>query len=257
MLIQNTIFYSEEWRWSNFIKLLISQLIKYQCIEHEIPSDFSYKESSYGSKKSHNNVNLFTWGATHKKRINFARAVCINSPGYSVLNFLIIPNTIYNIPFLGVDFVSLPKSHLLVLDFQPSLKVENQFNSELLKKLVKLKISCHKSLPIAEKMSEDVSKFFSPGLIWSRLPKQQDSDYLIENQLYNSFKEYLKLYLNTLFEREEVDKGLQQELINGQNDYLNYRRDKDPARPMLSSLFGKDFTESLINKVLFSNNIVL
>ena len=103
-------------------------------------------------------------------------------------------------------------------------------------------------------MSEDVAKFFSPGLIWSRLPKQQDSDNFIENQLYNSFKEYLKLYLKTLFTSDEVSKSLQQELINGQNDYLNYRRDKDPARPMLSSLFGKDFTESLINKVLFFTN---
>ena len=257
MLIQNTIFYSEEWRWSNFIKLLISQLAKYKCIEYKIPSHFSYKESTYGSKKLQNNVNLFTWGATHKKRINFARAVCINSPSYSVLNFLIIPNTNYNVPFLGVDFVSLPKSHLLVLDFQPSLKVENQFNSELLEELSKFKKSCHKSLPIAEKMSEDVARFFSPALIWSRLPKQKDSDYLIENQLYRSFKEYLQLYLKTLFQSEEVDQDLQQKLINGQNDYLNYRRDKDPARPMLSSLFGKDFTESLINKVLFSTNKVL
>ena len=257
MLIKNTIFYSEQWRWSNFIKFLISHLAKYQCVEHIIPSDFSYKESTYGSKKSNNNVNLFTWGATHQKRINFARAVCINSPNYSVLNFLIIPNTIYNFPFLGVDFVSLPKSYLLVLDFQPSLKVENQFNSELLEKLVKLKKSCHSSLPVAEKMSEDVLRFFSPGLIWSRLPKQKDSTYLIENQLYQTFKEYLKLYLKNLFESDEVSKSLQQELINGQNDYLNYRRDKDPARPMLSSLFGKDFTESLINKVLFSTNKVL
>ena len=106
-------------------------------------------------------------------------------------------------------------------------------------------------------MSEDVAKFFSPGLIWSRLPKQQDSDNLIANQLYDSFKEYLNLYLKTLFESEEVGQGLQQELINGQNDYLNYRRDNDPARPMLSSLFGKDFTESLINKVLFTTNKVL
>ena len=257
MHIENTIFYSQKWRWANFLKFLISQLGKYQCLEYKIPSDFSYKEATYGSKKSKKNVNLFTWGATHQKRINFARAVCINSPSYSVLNFLIIPNTAYNMPFLGVDFVSLPSSHLLVLDFQPSLKIENQFNSALLEKLITLKQSCHSFLPDAEKMSEDVTRFFSPGLIWSRLPKQKYSDYLIENQLYHSFKEYLNLYLQTLFESEEVGQGLQQELINGQTYYLNYRRDKDPARPMLSCLFGKDFTESLINKVLFSTNKVL
>ena len=197
-------------------------------------------------------TNLFTWGAKHNQRIKFARAVCINSPNYSVLNFLIIPNTSYNVPFFGVDFVSLPNSHLLVLDFQPSINLETQFSHELIQKLIDLKNLCHSSLPIAEKMSEDVARFFSPGLIWSKLPKEERSDFLIANQLYTSFKEYLNLYLEILFESKEANMELQKELINGQNNYLKYRRDNDPARPMLSSLFGKEFTESLIKEVLFT-----
>jgi len=252
MLIKDTIFYSQEWRWNNFIKYLISHLSEYNCLEKKIPSEYLYKESSYGSKNSKKTVNLFTWAATHNQRIKLARAVCINSPNYSVLNFLIIPNTIYNIPFFGVDFVSLPNSHLLVLDFQPSLNVENQFSTELIEKLIELKKLCHKSIPIAEKMSDDVARFFSPGLIWSKLPKEESSDYLIANQLYNSFRKYLKLYLETLFESNEVNAKLQKDLKIGQNNYLKYRRDKDPARPMLSSLFGKEFTESLIQEVLFT-----
>ena len=252
MLIQDSIFYSQEWKWNNYLKYLIFNLNKYSCLEKKIPSEYSYKESSYGSKNSKKNVNLFTWGATHKKRIQFARAVCINSPNYSVLNFLIIPNTIYNVPFFGLDFVSLPNSHLLVLDFQPSLKIEDQYSNKLLEKLIKLKNRCHASLPLAEKMSSDVARFFSPGLIWSKLPKEDSSDFLIADQLYNSFTEYLTLYLEILFESEEANPELQKELRNGQNNYLDYRRDKDPARPMLSSLFGKEFTESLIKEVLFT-----
>ena len=69
---------------------------------------------------------------------------------------------------------------------------------------------------------------------------------------YKAFKEYLDLYLEILFESKEVNIEMQKELINGQNNYLNYRRDNDPARPMLSSLFGKEFTESLIKEVLFT-----
>ena len=128
MLIQDTIFYRPDWRWHNFLKYLTNNLSKYNCLEKKIPSEYSYKDSTYGSKKSKKNVNLSTWGVTHKKRIQFARAVCINSPNYSVLNFLIIPNTIYNVPFFGVDFVSLSNSYLIVLDFQPSLKIQNQYN---------------------------------------------------------------------------------------------------------------------------------
>ena len=119
MLIQDTIFYMPDWIWHNFLKYITYNLTKYNCLEKIIPSEYSYKDSTYGSKKSKKNVNLSTWGVTHKKRIQLARAVCINSPNYSVLNFLIIPNTIYNVPFFGVDFVSLPNSHLLLLDFQP------------------------------------------------------------------------------------------------------------------------------------------
>ena len=168
------------------------------------------------------------------------------------MNFLIIPNTNYNVPIFGVDFVSLPNSHLLVLDFQPSLKIQNQYSNELLEKLTKLKTRCHSSLPLAEKMSSDLARFFSPGVIWSKLPKDERSDFLIANQLYTSFKEYLDLYLEILFESKEVNIELQEELMNGQINYLNYRRDNDPARPMLSSLFGKEFTESLIKEVLFT-----
>ena len=139
-----------------------------------------------------------------------------------------------------------------MLDFQPSLKIQNQYNNELLEKLIKLKNHCHSSLPLAEKMSEDVARFFSPVVIWSKLPKGERSDLLIANQLYTSFKEYLDLYLEILFESKEANMEKQKELINGQNNYLKYRRDNDPARPMLSSLFGKEFTESLIKEVLFT-----
>ena len=252
MLIQDTIFYRPDWRWHNFLKYLTNNLSKYNCLEKTIPSEYSYKDSTYGSKKSKKNVNLSTWGVTHKKRIQFARAVCINSPNYSVLNFLIIPNTIYNVPFFGVDFVSLPNSHLLVLDFQPPLKIEKQFSKRLLDQLLRLKTSCHSSIPLANKMSTDVARFFSPGLIWSKLPKEERSDFLIANQLYTSFTEYLSLYLEILFESQEANLELQKDLITGQNNYLKYRRDNDPARPMLSSLFGKEFTESLIKEVLFT-----
>ena len=249
---KNIIFYKNEWLWAPFLDYLILKLGEYDCIENLIPAEYSWKESTYGSRKTKNKVNLYTWGVNNK-RINLARAVCINSPTYSVLNFLIIPSSNYNMPFFGVDFVSLPNSHLLVLDFQPSLEIEKQFDKELLQQLIEMKNFCHKDIPIAEKMSDKVASFFSPGLVWSKLPKTKLSDSLILNQLYYSFEQYLNLYLNVLFDREESDKKLKSEIKNGQKFYLEYRKNNDPAKPMLNRLFGKEFTEDLINKVLFSS----
>ena len=256
MHIEKTIFFKNEWRWFKFQKYIIDKLNQNDFQEYKIPSEYSYRESSYGSAKNNKNAIVCTW-AGKNCRINFCRSVCINSPSYSVLNFLIIPQSQYNVPFLGIDFVSLPNYHLIVLDFQPSLNINDQFSKELLDQLMSMRNSCHLSLPLAEKMSDEVARFFSPGVIWSKLPKEKLSDDLISNQLYLSFQQYLKLYLNILFQSEEVGKNLQEELVNGQFAYLEYRRKNDPARPMLSSLFGKSFTELLINKVLFTPNMVL
>jgi len=52
MLIQDTIFYRPDWRWHNFLKYLTNNLSKYNCLEKKIPSEYSYKDSTYGSKKS-------------------------------------------------------------------------------------------------------------------------------------------------------------------------------------------------------------
>ncbi len=251
MQIEETVFFQESWRWSPFLKYALDKLEKYNCSEYFIPSKYSYKESTFGSKKNKHNVSLLTWAVYHH-RIKLARAVCINSPNYSVLNFLIIPNQIYNFPFLGVDFVTLPKMHLLVLDFQPSLKIEKQFDKKLLERLLTLRSNCHRKIPIAEEFSSQLSSFFSPGLIWSKLPKEDSSDFLISTQLFSSFKSYLDLYLEVLFQSNPVEVNLEREIINGQNAYLQFRKDNDPARPMLRSLFGDEFCESLINNVLFT-----
>ena len=58
MLIQDTIFYRPDWRWHNFLKYLTINLSKYNCLEKIIPSEYSYKDSTYGSKKLKKNVNL-------------------------------------------------------------------------------------------------------------------------------------------------------------------------------------------------------
>ena len=250
MHIEKTIFFKNEWRWSKFQKYLIYKLDQYDLQEYKIPSEYSFRESTYGSRKNIANAMLCTWaGKNH--RINFCRSVCINSPSYCVLNFLIIPKSQYNIPFLGIDFVSLPNYHLIVLDFQPSLHISKQFDKELLLELLTIKDEFHQKVPMAEKMSEHLAHFFSPGVIWSKLPKEEISENLINNNLYLTFQKYLDLYLNILFRAEEVDLKVQKELINGQIQYLEYRKSKDPARPMLKVLFGESFTESLINNFLF------
>ncbi len=90
-----------------------------------------------------------------------SRALGISSPNYAVLNFLIIPETIYNMPFFGLDFVSLPGYHLLVLDFQPSIRFERQFKKEWLDKLLQIKIIFIKSFHSNKKYLKNFLVFFA------------------------------------------------------------------------------------------------
>ena len=40
-------------------------------------------------------------------------------------------------------------------------------------------------------------------------------------------------------------------ILNGQKRYMRYRAKKDPARGMLKSFFGNEWTENYINNILF------
>ncbi len=253
VLLENTIFYKNEWRWSDYLKSLIIKLEDYKCLEYKIPAEFMFKEASYGSTKNKKNVQLVTL-AHSNDRISYSRSVCIDSPDYSVLNFLIIPKPFYNIPFFGVDFVSLPKYYLIVLDFQPSITLEKQFHYDLLDKLIEIKNYYFKDYQFEKNISSKFSKFFSPGLIMLKLPKDRKSDELIKNNLYSTFEDYLNLYFQILFKANKAPSKLKNQIKDGQSFYLDYRHKNDPARPMLKNLFGEEFTESLIDTVLFKAN---
>ena len=250
MNLKNTVFYTNEWRWAKYLDYLLLKSKEYKLTKKVISPKFSFVESSYGSKKNKKIVHLYNCAAI-SERIMLSRALCINSPNYAVLNLLIIPNAIFNMPFLGVDFVSLPGYHLLVLDFQPSIQLERQFKKKWLDKLLQIKNNFYKQFPPQQEISKEFSRFFSPGLIWMKLPKQKNSDDLISNQLFDVFKEYLNLYFDILYKTKKVNKDLNLEIIKGQQFYLKFRKDKDPARPMLNTLFGSDFTETLLNDILF------
>ena len=250
MIVKNTVFNTNEWRWSKYLKYLLSKSKEYKLTEKEILPKFAYSESLYGSNKNKKIVTLFNRAAV-SERIILSRALGISSPDYEVLNFLIIPETIYNMPFLGLDFVSLPGYHLLVLDFQPSIQLRSQFKKEWMDKLLQIKKIFYQQFPSKLEISQEFSRFFSPALIWLKLPKQTDSDYLISNQLFDVFKEYLNLYFDILYKTTKVNEDLKWEIAKGMNFYLTFRRDKDPARPMLKTLFGSDFTENLLSDILF------
>lgn len=107
-------------------------------------------------------------------------------------------------------------------------------------------------------------RFFSPYALWTRL-KDDDGLDIIRNQIYIAFCAYFDLYIELLEEvqqiiidmgddeekKKDVSSSYMEKVMNGHRDYLTYRKENDPARPMLTRLYGNDWTEEIISDVLF------
>jgi hypothetical protein len=106
-------------------------------------------------------------------------------------------------------------------------------------------------LIISGDMPPAVQKYISGKALWTRFTAA-DNDPItrIQGPLVNAFEEHLDTYLKLLKEYSESC-GDVVEHTNDQPAYIKYRVENDPARPMLKSLFGEEWTERVLHEVLF------
>ena len=178
----------------------------------------------------------------------------VSTSGIQVMNLVVFPSNQTSLPVWGVDLVSLPgNKHLLAMDVQPMVTQQ-------------LDLECHKQYERQWKlwhgkhvqdefewggdMPPEASKFFSPHALWTRL-SQQDAVDVIQTQVFQAFCESLDLYLQMLHEYNSSDDCEN----NYQDEYLQYRLKNDPARPMLTSLYGSEWTEQVLTRVLFPTDV--
>jgi len=144
-------------------------------------------------------------------------------------------------------------------------------------------------LPFGGDIPKQAARFFSPYALWTRLKSSDDDNNdgddkrdnalcIIENQVYDAFCEYFDLYIDLLLDvQNDLEKvmgdsndsgdgdsffttnirneNVEDESIvrQGHYDYLAYRRENDPARPMLTRLYGNEWAEQMISDVLFKD----
>jgi len=181
----------------------------------------------------------------------------IHTAGIQVLNFVVIPSSKTNLPVLGIDLVSLPGGrNLLLLDAQPMVQpnpYEDHWNEWYSQSVLDNKV-----FPWGGDFPEPVQKYVSKNALWTRLKptSKDDDDYsfdpisVIQNNVWKVFTTHLDLYIDLL-------QSLDVQEAQGSNDqagYLEYRRSTDPAKPMLNSLYGQEWTDQLLDQVLFPPN---
>lgn len=129
------------------------------------------------------------------------------------------------------------------------------------------------ALPWGGDIPAVAQRYFSPYAVWTRLGGSSDDDddgsalTVVQTEVWATVIDYVDLYIDLMTKvQQDIEAGLlhiktraqddgasrsNEDAKQGQRDYLLYRRENDPARPMLKSLYGEEWTEKLIGDVLF------
>ena len=244
-------FNKDDWIWCPFLSMAKSKISQIGAYELSVPLDFLNKDALIGTESRPIRVKTLTW-ACRTQKLCKVRAACVYADKIaSVLNLLAIPNSSFDLPFLGVDLVTLPTGHLLALDLQPVLKNDRFHTEKVWNSLALIHSKWKDYFPDGGAIPEEAKQYFSPGFLWTKLPICSNSEKLIRTTLMHAYEEYLDFYLELVCSAEEVSQERSISLRQGQERYMRYRIEKDPARKMLTAFYGNNWTESYIRDFLF------
>ena len=216
-----------------------------------------------------------------------ATVTTIHTTGIHVLNLVIFPPADTTLPVWGADFVTLPggssssssnnntnnSKHLILLDAQP-MQNNRHYESQWQDWYKQHNVA--NTFPWGGDMPEAVQQFVSKTALWTRFVhlksktdsqtgERVDDEYIadplsrIQGPLVHALQDHLDIYLDLLddfyanshSDTRTPDNSSKQEGVNYQADYIAYRLANDPARPMLKALYGEEWTEQVLQKVLF------
>ena len=170
-----------------------------------------------------------------------------------IFNSVVYPSHHYDLPLLGIDFLSFGRvKNLIVMDFQPLF----QDDAYLEKYILPLK-ALHERYPDLcqdlEMKFYDANQYFSKYLLFAKTDAET-----VKTRVFEAFKDYLQLYWQMLdAARPLSDETAIQRIAQAQRDYDQYSAERDPASGLFSSYFGHDWSERFLHEFLFEDAVTL
>ncbi len=166
-----------------------------------------------------------------------------------IFNSVIYPNPKYELPLLGIDFLSFGQvKNLIVMDFQPLF----QDQAYLTKYIHPLKALHDKYPDLAQNLEMkfyDANQYFSKYLLFAKTDPET-----VKTRVLEAFKDYLNLYWEMLDAAIPLtDPSDIQRIVKAQKDYDQYSADRDPASGLFSSYFGHEWAEQFLFGFLFED----
>ncbi|MGF1602149.1 MAG: 15,16-dihydrobiliverdin:ferredoxin oxidoreductase [Thermosynechococcaceae cyanobacterium] len=166
-----------------------------------------------------------------------------------IFNSVIYPSHHYDLPLLGVDFLSFGQvKNLIVMDFQPLF----QDQAYLEKYIYPLK-TLHDRYPDLSQDLEmkfyDANQYFSKYLLFAKTDVET-----VKTRVLEAFKDYLNLYWQLLESAHPLSNPEDiRRIAKAQRDYDQYSADRDPASGLFSSYFGHEWSEQFLYGFLFED----
>jgi phycoerythrobilin:ferredoxin oxidoreductase len=214
---------------------------------YPIPAGFERKEGLMGKGKKQEPVLTTSYGFKSSKLRQIRAAHVQGGSSLQVLNFVIFPQLNYDLPFFGADLVTLPGGHLIAIDMQP-LFHQDDYRTKYSEPIMSMFHDYQQDLPWGGDFPEEAQQYFSPAFLWTR-PSETE---VVKTKVFDAFCDYLQAYLNFVKQAEEIkDRQQLTAIVQAQKSYVDYRAAKDPARGMLTRLYGAEWTEEYIHGFLF------
>lgn len=170
-----------------------------------------------------------------------------------IFNSVIYPSYQYDLPLLGIDFLSFGKiKNLIVLDFQPLFQDE-AYQTKYINPLKFLHDQYPDLAQNLEMKFYDANQYFSRYLLFAKTDAET-----VATRVFAAYQDYLNLYWQMLEQAEQLKEQEDiQRIVKAHKDYDQYSADRDPASGLFSSYFGHEWAERFLYEFLFEDAVPL
>ncbi len=210
-----------------------------------IPAGLEYNLSDRGKNKA--TIQSWCYQSTELRKIRYTY---IDAGEMSqVFNSVIYPSHNYDIPLLGIDFLSFGKKKILVvLDFQPLFR-DRAYQDKYIEPMREIRDKYNELAQNLEMKFYDANQYFSKYLLFAKT----DAETVVK-RLFPAYKEYVQLYWQMLESAQPLSKEEDiQRIVEAQKHYDQYSAERDPAHGLFSSYFGKDWSNRFLYEFLFED----
>lgn len=236
--------YSNNYMFAPFKEYLEEELFKrFDLRSRSIPAGLESNVSDRGKNPATIQSWCYQCSQLRKVRYSYIDA----GETAQVFNSVVYPAHHYDIPLLGVDFLSFGKKKILVvMDFQPLFR-DRAYLEKYIEPMRDIRDKYNELAQNLEMKFYDANQYFSKYLLFAKL----DSETVV-NRLFPAYQEYIELYWQMLENAEPLtDAEDIQRIVEAQKEYDQYSAERDPAHGLFSSYFGAEWSEKFLYEFLF------